>query len=512
MEPVFSSRPNQDTRRLGQPLPIPAYCSTLAIKTNTRLRCDRFGNSYFMINFPDGYQVLTHNGCVCNEARAMELRHHIKNDLPYNDTFIKEAFQLLPKPPLLDKVSMYKVANNYVGAKRNRYLLAIQNIKETGLLKKHSYVQLFVKADKMPLDKILTKPPRAIQYRTPEFNILLAQYLQPFEHWFYGQPMGHSNTRVVAKGLNYKQRAELLREKWVHYRKPKAWLIDYSRYDSHILISHLKALSVYYRKAFKHKTLHKLLRFQRRNRGFTRGGLKYKVDGTTMSGDFDTALKGTAINIAALLKILKESGIIKYDFLVDGDDGVLILEEDEVIDMTLFAAFGLRAEVKCTTRFEHIEFCQCRPLETDQGWTMCRDPYRALSHMMCCTKRYVGKAWIGWLRANANCEYSYASHIPIQGVVARELRGKTHIEDENLKRRMEMGYAHTAGISDFTRVSYYKTWGMSITYQLLLEKTCLKSCMGVNYSQHGIKPSRYDEFCSLATGPSGSWKNGRDRC
>lgn len=510
MEPVFSSRPSPDTGRLGIPLSIPSYCSNLVIKTNTRLRCDRLGSSYHMINFPDGYQVLTHNGCVCNEARAMELRHHIGNDLPYEERFISEAFDLLPKPPLLDKVSMYTIANKYAGAKRNRYLKAIENIQEHGLLKKHSYVQLFVKADKMPLDKILTKPPRAIQYRTPEFNILLAQYLQPFEHWFYEQHMGYTHTRVVAKGLNYRERAELLRSKWVAYRKPKAVLIDYSRYDSHILITHLKNLAKYYKKSSANRTLDKLLRFQRRNRGYTRGGLKYTVDGTTMSGDFDTALKGTVINIAALLKILRESGVTKYDFLVDGDDGVLILEQQDNIRVELFARYGLRAEMSVTTRFEHIEFCQCRPLETDQGWVMCRDPFRALSHMMCCTKRYVGKAWLGWLRANANCEYSYASHIPIQGVVARILRGSTHIIDDSLQRRMEMGFKHTSGITDYNRVSYYKTWGMSVTYQLLLEKTCRELCIRTIKSQHGIKQARYDEFCALATGPSGSWKDGRD--
>jgi hypothetical protein len=111
-----------------------------------------------------------------------------------------------------------QTALTYSGALQRRYIEAERSLREDGpVTSTDTFLRPFLKAEKVT-SKLGPKP-RMIFPRSPRYNLDLASRLKPFEHWLWGRLtartfLGCGVGRIVAKGLNQRQRANLIVRKF----------------------------------------------------------------------------------------------------------------------------------------------------------------------------------------------------------------------------------------------------------------------------------------------------------
>lgn len=333
---------------------------------------------------------------------------------------------------------------------------------------------MFVKPDRFPEDTVKTKPPRAIQFRTPEFNLMMAHYLKRFEEETYNNlKLGRSHTRNIMKGLNPRKRAQLVMKKVRAFREPVFVCLDHSRFDSCIQPIHLKETHKIYAKSVG-KSVRKVVNHQLENKGYTRHGIRYKAIGTRMSGDFDTGLGNCLVNTASILSVI---GDLNADFFLDGDDAVIILEKPDLnlLKINNFAHFGLITKINIQTELQRVEFCQSRII-FNNGPIFSRNPIRALSHSMISRKQYTPKSSCEYLRGVGECEESVSYGIPILHKLSRLLQEASPraFYDSDMLWRMAHGESmRKCEVTDEARMSFYLAWGITPQLQLHIEASLL---------------------------------------
>lgn len=423
--------------------------------------------------------VWTHKNCVCNEKCALNYRHQADDGLPpgdcspVGDWLISKANELLVDP--LIKVSKDKVVSHYDSGKWREYLRAQESLLTEPLERFDSRVRMFLKDDKYHTNRF--KPPRCIQFRNKRYGLCLAQYLQPIEKEVY-QWQDRYGTPYISKSRNLTQRASDLRAKWDSFVDPIAVLIDMSNFDAHCSAKLLEQEHRLYRSYFPHdKFLRMLLRWQLDCKGGTRNGTKFTTKGTRFSGDQNTGLGNSVLDLGMLSTMLKRSGI-KGAIYVDGDDSVVIMERTDarLLDLSFLAQCGMRAKVEYAYEFEQIEFCQTRPVFDGTAWRMVRNPMRVLSRTPWVVKRNHLKVVDRYLKSLGLCELALSAGMPVTQSLALKLikrgGGKylvTELHHQAMREYMQPGYAKARPISDICRESYARAWGISIGEQLEFE-------------------------------------------
>lgn len=428
---------------------------------------------------PFVYQVRIHADCPCNELVSLCNRHLVdRTMIPFDQNLWRRATRRTLKyyPEGLAPVPYDDIISAYTGGKKRLYTRARHVLTTEGLQPKHAVVKMFVKPDRYPVDTIEAKAPRAIQYRSPEFNLEMGSYIKPYEEALYPSlTMGTiSGTRVIAKGLNSYDRAELLLTKIDSFRRPAFVLIDHSQFDSTINRHHLQATHKRYQRAFKSRKLQRCLRSQLVNTGYTKHGIKYRARGTRMSGDPDTACGNSIVNAEALHAFLVESGVSKYDFLLDGDDSVVIVESADKhrLDFTLFGRLGFQTKYEVVDDLDEVEFCQSKIVLADRP-VMVRNPARAMSHAAVSRRPYSNHQWHHWLAAVGSCEVASNLGVPILQEYGAQLRrlSREHLVDDDFKFRYEM-YDHRVTerpVTEDARLSFALAWGVDPATQRVIE-------------------------------------------
>lgn len=424
-----------------------------------------------------GYQINVHANCVCNEYKALTNRHlvdrtYITFDKALWRSVSQETLRFYPQG--ITPIPYEQVISEYRGNKKRMYYKAMVDLKTNGLQSHHWIVKMFVKPDRYPVGDVESKDPRAIQYRSPHYNIALASYIKPIEEALYSQLKYGvaSGTRVIAKGLNNVERAELFLAKVEAFRCPRFVLLDHSRFDSTINTEHLKATHNKYQRCSRSRYLAWLVSKQLKNVGYSKNGIKYRATGTRMSGDADTALGNSIINADCLYGFLTRSGVTKYDFILDGDDSVVVVEADEVkkLDYSLFQRLGFDTKMQIVHELDEVEFCQSKiVLSTPVTWV--RKPDRALSHSSVCRKRYTPLAYQRWLAAVGECEWSTNRGVPVLQSYGLQLArlGKP-LMDEELRYRWGLGdHSGPVAVTADARDSFFLAFGVHHDVQLMLE-------------------------------------------
>lgn len=377
---------------------------------------------------PLAHQVAVHRSCLHNEYAALYNRHLIDRctenyDVSYIKAVTKKLVSRITFDLMLESVHPREVINRYTGPKRAAYKLGFEQLKR-GFNRNMANVNMFVKPDKYSVGEIYDKAPRAIQFRCPAFNLALASYLLPFEHWFYNEYKSLAGTRVSAKGLNQQERAELLAEKAARFDRPAFMLMDHSKFDSCVTVEHYKLiLHKIYNKCFNNKFLAYLLSLQLNNRGRTLNGIMYRVRGTKMSGDFNTALDNTLLNYIVLESYFRLENVV-VELLIDGDDSVAVVEQENVDRMLArfdhFGKFGFTTKLEVVTDIRQVEFCRSVYLPGVNP-NFARDPYRACSNLSIGLKGYRGAAKYKYLAGNALGEMHRSNGIPVIFALAKAL-------------------------------------------------------------------------------------------
>lgn len=448
---------------------------------------------------PMAYQIAVHGNCACNELVALRNRHLVQRGQQFDPLFYRQWMgRWSPSIPVVP-LSPIDFCLQYTGAKRRLYLEACNNLYEW-----KPNISLMIKVEKQPLEKVRHKPPRAIQFRCRQYNILLGRWLRPLEDEFYSDYWARAGLpSPIAKFMNMKQRAERLRGMWDSFQDPVAVLLDHSKFDSSIRVEHLQTEHAWIRKC---ADVGYLLDCQLVNKG-AGSGYKYRVRGTRMSGDYNTSLGNCYINYNLLVGFLEYSNI-RAEILLDGDDSVLVMERGDAGAMRLdyWPLMGFNTDVAIVTEFERIDFCQCRPCYTVHGWVLTRNPQRLISHMQGIVKPFTGRMVQRWLAGVAEAEIACGSGVPIHQSLALQCRRDvTPYLDDDLLRRKQLGFAtKSAVVTDEARWSYYRAWGVCPIMQQRIEAV---SCNFIN-NDFATTTTEYLRFFCLAPGPHGGWQAG----
>lgn len=315
------------------------------------------------------------------------------------------------------------------------------------------------------------------------------------------------------KGLDQEKRAQVLLAKIADFKNPVFINLDHSKFDSTVNMTHLQCLHSIYRKICGWG-VQKYLKFQLKNNCYTRHGIHYRTRGTRCSGDFDTALGNTIINIACIEYLMKG---MKYDYILDGDDAVIIIEKNDKnkININRCREFGFDTKLAIVPDIYSIEFCQSRLV--DAPWKFVRNPLRAISNQMVTNKQYGMKMMARYLGGVGLCELSVSNGVPIlqqQGVRLAEHTDTPYYDEDSQWLMHAVGTGpRVREVTTRARLTMAKSWGIGVQMQLALEDELrpLTLAYVLKRTHYDIK-SLYESWTRMATmGCScfaGSWEPG----
>lgn len=441
-----------------------------------------------IMELPLARQISAHSSCLCNEVLSLAGRHlHDKISLIVKGTemydyFNKYSFDL-PTFPDYHPIPKQEVVDAYTGQKRNAYARALSNIREGLKIKQWSRVKMFIKTDKHATvdleSRVDVKYPRAIQARDKEFNLLMASYLKPYEHMMYAELKSPIGLRVVAKGLNNLERAANIQAAIPCFHRPIFILMDHSKFDSYVQEVYIRWTHRQYKRTIRGSLFRQLISKTIHNVGTSKHGVRYKVTGTRMSGDFDTALGNTMINYMVITSLLREKGV-KHHILLDGDDSVLICEqhdwnaEHDGLKLSLHmrshcVMMGFVTKIFETTDPSEIEFCQSKYIEADPP-RFARNPKRALSNYSVTLKDYAGDARLRYLAGVGRGELAASAGTPIMQAFSLAL-ARAHTNPMFIEE-LAVAYGTASDPIDIdisVRNQYAEQWGIPVAEQLAIE-------------------------------------------
>lgn len=372
----------------------------------------------------------------------------------------------------------------YSGRKRAVYVVAIESLKIRELSKADAFISAFIKAEKESFMIKMYRVPRLIQPRSPRYNVEVGKLIKPLERAIYRAIDELFGETTVAKHLNADTRAQVLRKKWDSMTDPVALLLDASRFDQHVSEEALCfEHSLYVQSVTEKEGLAKLLSWQRCNIGYLNtddGRIKYKKRGTRCSGDMNTSLGNVALMCAMMWSFFNHMSI-KIKLLNDGDDCVVLVERDQVSLVrehlpAYFVELGFKMRFDgVAEEFEHIDFCQARPVYTGSAWRMVRDPRVCRDKDDICTRGVVTeKEWDLQRGAVAGCGLALAGDMPIMGSMyswlARGARIWRELTPTSGMDWLAIGMYNTREEPTAeSRASFYKAFDITPDEQIALE-------------------------------------------
>lgn len=421
--------------------------------------------------------------------------------------------------------SNLETAQTYEGSMRRKYLEAAASLADERVSSRDARLSCFLKAEKVnPLAKF--PKPRMIFPRQARYNLEVASRLKPFEHWLWGyltarRLWGGDNTRVVAKGLSPRQRANLIVRKFNSFEECEVFEVDGKAFEAHVGLEHLKEEHEVYRSAFpRDGGLARLLREQLHLKGRLPCGARFSRDGGRASGDFNTGMGNSLLMLAIVVGCMVGFGV-KFDLLVDGDNALVFLERKtsgpvvkgfaEQVLLNSGHEFVLERPVHTV---EEIRFGRSAPVNLGggRGYMMVRSYLSVLSgglssHRFLREPRYAKE----WMAGVAMCELSMARGIPVlqawASSVLRTLDFRKRVRIDPFRDYLTQG-AWLAGLDEVqevgleTRESFERAFGLTPEAQVMLEEAFVGPTLG------DYEPIAFHDFASLPPGVTNSWMDG----
>jgi hypothetical protein len=291
--------------------------------------------------------------------------------------------------------------------------------------------------------------------------------------------------------LNAQQRGKLVARKWNRFRTPVAVGLDASRFDQHVSVDALRWEHSIYRLMNNDPEFAELLSWQIRNKGFGSardGKVKYKVSGCRMSGDMNTALGNCLLMSSMVYAYLQHKGV-KGSLINDGDDCVVFMEKRDLLRFSegldaWFTEMGFTMKVEDPVDvLEQVEFCQCRPIWTEDGYLMVRNVRQSLAKDSISLKPLDNfKVFEKWCFEVGGCGLSLTGGIPIVSHFYKCLQRASHGRSsgrlgydpvfETGMRMMAKGMSRELcdKIHPKTRFSFYLAFGIQPDNQVLWEE------------------------------------------
>lgn len=396
--------------------------------------------------------------------------------------FRQQLVSRITPPPV---VPLAEVPLWFSGSRRKRMARAVENIGKYGVRQRDHEVVAFPKAEKWWKKSVC----RLIQGPTAEYVVMVARFLKPLEHLVFEAIDDLWRGPTVMKGYDLEKRGQVIHKKWAQFLKPRGIGMDASRFDQHVSVPMLKWEHSVYNSIFKDACLAELLLDQISYRGTIRcpdGVIKYKSMGKRRSGDLNTSLGNILIMCAMAYELVKSVGLVPGKDVVlvnDGDDCVFMCEDYNVDALRaaipgFYKDLGFTMVVEDTVDvLEHVEFCQARPVEVHGSYVMVRNPAKALQHDVQMVKPANFNAQ-EWCVAVGLCGLHVSSGVPVLQEFYKAMtmgRTESKVMSHVDFRREAVAYSsggHTRkerSITDATRVSFWRAWGLDPTTQEIYE-------------------------------------------
>lgn len=417
-----------------------SYC----VKTTSV--CKNVRNTYNYVNlfrimpslqyYVEDIGVWTHNACICNEYIGMVHRHQVATPPFFGEKFLPllhEALEIFEKQekPMFEQYTLLtreKVLASYQGEQYRKYFWGYMTLKKRSIIHQDSTVRIFPK-DQKEYDYAL-KAPRMIQFRGPVYMLEAGRCTQAIEHDIY-RVKDEYNTLVFGKGANNTVLGSEFLSKVSNFINPIYLMLDASKFDAHISVELLQFVAEVYPKFFTTKRNKQYIRFLWGktfvNYGFSRRGLRFKTEGTRMSGDMDTGL-GNCILMYCLLKaFFQVCGITKNSVMVNGDDSVCIIEGNDFYELEpnfdWWKSMGFSMKMEYTYDLSKVEFCKTRLLRLPDGTArFVPDPIKWLQLFGYSTVRRSKKALANNIYTLCLCEMAFSWGLPTARVAYKILK------------------------------------------------------------------------------------------
>lgn len=462
------------------------------VDTDCICSCERKTTKLFSYSDPlyDQGVIFTHKSCEHNEKVALDQRHQVDDGARASPEAYRKSLKHIRKfiRPLTPASHAHVISRSR-GDKRKLLLRAEETLKSTPLDQSDGRVKMFLKDDKYHdlemLGQVLDQPtklkfkaPRCIQYRNKRYCLEYATFAHPYADHIYSF-RDDTDTHVFAKGRNLTQMASDLRTKYESFTDPHVYLIDCTNFDAHMNGILKRTVQFPLLQCFDNDPLLKqLLSMQKTNRGSTKNGSTYTTVDTEMSGEMTTDTDDSVANYGMSCSIFESKGA-RYLVYICGDDSVIITEGKVDVSPCDFEEFGMVAKIEVVTEFEDIEFCQTRPVFDGTSWRMVRNPLRVLARMQWTAKkldRYSPQKLKAYMASLGDCEVATGLGLPIGQYIGTKLANLTRrrvVVDALRTANLEFVRPGKATLTEPTeecRLSYQRTWGLSIEQQLHIEQ------------------------------------------
>lgn len=375
----------------------------------------------------------------------------------------------------------------YKGPRKSVYERAVAGLSVRGVRPKDANLKTFVKAEKNNLSLKEDPVPRVIQPRNPRYNVEIGKYLRPLEKKVYCAINELFGSPTIMSEFNAYRQAEVIKEKWDKFHQPVCIGLDASRFDQHVSAQALRFEHTLYNKVFKSGELAELLKWQINNRGLavaSDGLFLYKKKGGRMSGDMNTSL-GNKFLMCLMGKSYIDTLPFACEFVNNGDDCLIITSKKNLSKLSglssYFKDFGFNiVQEKPVFEFEQIEFCQSKPVCSNNVWRMTRNVATCLSKdVTCVTLGHDVRQYRGWLRDVGKCGESIANDVPVLGSFYRMMKRLGSDAKYSTNAHKEYSWYHRMSLNstckadtpdDFGRYSYWLSTGILPDMQLELEK------------------------------------------
>jgi len=384
-------------------------------------------------------------------------------------------------------LTLEEVVETYSGRKRAIYEGALRCVQVNGVVRRDAFSAAFVKVEKGNT----VKAPRCIQPRRPAYNLAVGQYIKPLEHAIYrwiARVFGDGPT--VMKGYNVERVARIARGKWDSFHHPVAVGLDATKFDMHVSEAMLSWEHNIYLQVFNgNSELRELLRWQMNNIGggyCDDGKLKYSVVGKRFSGDMNTALGNCLIMCAMVWSYAQERGV-HVKLINNGDDCVVFMEMEDLSRFSVglnewFLDLGFRMTVEDPVEdFQKVEFCQMKPIEVAEGWTMVRNITTALTKDTLCTLPVRDEVGLRkWMFSVGTCGLALCRGVPMMQNFYRAYvregiddhgRVGNAVQMQSGMRMLAVGLEERSEqITDKARYDVYLAWGITPDEQVAAEE------------------------------------------
>lgn len=458
-----------------------------------------------MSQFLLGHKVLTHNNTLANLIRGVGERVLFTNRQlvppikPCHNIF--EQRLALYRESIVTRIGWQSPVTHegflrfYKGPRLAIYRRAVDGLVLSPVRPRDAMLKTFVKAEKLNFDVKFDPAPRVIQPRDPRYNVEVGCYLRPLEHKMYDVLDSLFGSPTVMSSYNSYTQAKHIKSKWDIYPNPVCVGLDASRFDQHVSEQALKFEHSIYNGIFKSKFLKSLLNMQIINRGIARaqdGHFRYEVKGSRMSGDMNTSL-GNKILMCLMARSYIDTLPFQCSFVNNGDDCLLITDKSNLSKLDglecFFKDFGFNiVREKPVTEFEHVEFCQTRPVCVNHIWRMVRNVKTCMTKDVTCVN--LGHNIIEYRRLLhdiGTCGVATAGDVPVLGSFYRMLQRFGSHGRYNGKFDSEYNYYHSSSkgavclnevSDDYGRYSFWLSSGISPDAQVQLEKYFDQSVWG----------------------------------